>query len=172
MSTRPHLSIVPSDVLLAEVPGVVTLRGFSNIAIATWTGQATGEAAEVVVSSMDRPEVQGRRQSYVHVIHNKLPLPDAAARHVFMTSMKGRSSELACVAIVVLGTGFWASAMRNAVIGMRVFAPRAFEFRVFGSCEEVVAWLPAMHELKTGVAISPIALGRWLGAQASTSLHA
>lgn len=55
--------------------------------------------------------------------------------------MTERSSELACVAVVVGGTGFWASAMRNAVIGLRVFASRGFELRLHGSADEVVAWL-------------------------------
>jgi hypothetical protein len=148
--------------LLGELPGVVSVRGCKNLAIAIWSGQATGPSAELVVQALDRPELRGTRQSFVHVIHDQLPLPDSAARDVFMRTMKGRAKDLACVAIVVLGSGFWASAMRNAVIGMRVFAPRGFEFRVFGSCDEVIAWLPDVHAKETGVVIAPADLSRWL----------
>jgi hypothetical protein len=142
----------------------VIVRGWRNLAIVVWTGQANGLAAELVSQTMDRPDVLGMRQSYVHVIHKELPLPDGAARRVFMQLMKARGQQLACVGIVVLDSGFWASAMRNAVIGMRVFAPNSFDFRVFGSCEEVADWLPAAHERQTGVAIPEPALIQWLSA--------
>lgn len=162
MALLSHPSLYPPDVPLAEHPGVVTVRGYRNVAFVAWTGQATRAAAETVVQLMDRPEVRGLRQSFVHVIHNRLPLPDADARHVFMQSMKERASDLACVAIVVRGTGFWASAMRSAVVGMRVFAPANFQFGVFGSHEEVVAWLPTKHTLQTGVELPPGAVSHWL----------
>lgn len=152
-----------TDQLLVQEPGVVIVRGWRNLAICVWTGQATGPAASLVAQTLDRPDVQGLRQSFVHVIHNKRPLPDGDARRIFMQLMKERAAALACIGIVVLGSGFWASAMRNAVIGMRVFAPNTFDFRVFGSCEEVVSWLPLAHERHTGVAIPQLALAKWLG---------
>jgi hypothetical protein len=155
---------VVSDSLLVEEPGVVLARGWRNLAIVVWTGQATGPAAALIGQMLDRPEARGMRQSYIHVIHNKRPLPDAAARREFVQMMKNRARELACIGVVVLGSGFWASAMRNAVIGMRVFAPSSFDFRVFGSCEEVADWLPAAHERLTGVAIPENALTQWLSA--------
>jgi hypothetical protein len=157
----PTLNDSP-DQLLVEQAGVMIVRGWRNLGICVWTGQATGHAAAMVAQTLDRPEVQGLRQSFVHVIHNKLPLPDSKARQIFMQLMKDRADGLACIAIVVLGSGFWASAMRNAVIGMRVFAPSTFDFRVFGSCEEVVGWLPAAHERQTGIVIPPLALAKWL----------
>jgi hypothetical protein len=163
MNDRSQTLNESTDQLLVEQPGVVIVRGWRNLAICVWTGQATGRAASMVAQTVDRPEVQGLRQSFVHVIHNKRPLPDSNARQIFMKLMKERADDLACIAIVVLGSGFWASAMRNAVIGMRVFAPSTFDFKVFGSCEEVVGWLPAAHERQTGIAISPLALANWLG---------
>jgi len=162
MDARSTATNDSTDQLLAELPGVVMVRGWRNLAICVWTGQGTGPAAALVGRTLDRPEAQGLRQSFIHVIHNKLPLPDSNARKIFMQLMKDRAQGLACIGIVVLGSGFWASAMRNAVIGMRVFAPNTFDFRVFGACEEVVSWLPGAHERQTGVAIPSLALAKWL----------
>lgn len=162
MARASQLPTIVADAQLAEMPGVVSVRGWRNLTICIWTGQATGPAAQLVKTTIDRPQTQGVRQSFVHVINENLPLPDSASRSIFMTLMKERADDLACVAVVVLGSGFWASAMRNAVIGMRVFAPRNFDFRVFGSCDEVVLWLPAAHEKHTGVALPPDALAQWL----------
>jgi hypothetical protein len=161
--TDPSQTVV-TDALLVEQPGVVVVRGWRNLSICVWTDKATGPTARLVMGTLDRPGAQGLRQSFVHVIHNKRPLPDSDARHVFMQAMKERADSLACVAVVVLGSGFWASAMRNAVIGMRVFAPSTFDFRVFGACEEVVGWLPGAHEKHTGITIPPVALASWLSA--------
>jgi hypothetical protein len=73
-----------------------------------------------------------------------------------------RGNELACVAVVVGGTGFWASAMRNAVIGLRVFASRKFELRLHGTVDEVVTWLPSAHQQQTQVELPASALREWL----------
>jgi hypothetical protein len=148
--------------VVAEYPGVVTVIGWKNLAVCSWTGQATGQVVEAITGALDRPAVQGYRQSYVHLIRDKLGLPDAEARSSFLNTMKARHNDLACIAIVVGGTGFWASAMRNALIGLRVLAPRSFDFRLHGHVNDVLEWLPAAHEKQTGVALSSDELQRML----------
>ncbi|HKU42512.1 MAG TPA: hypothetical protein VJR89_30350 [Polyangiales bacterium] len=152
----------PSLELAGEYPGVVSVSVWKNLGICSWTGGAVGPAVDTVASAMDKLHATAARTSWVHLIQDGLPLPDSAARSGFIRIMKERTTELACVAIVVGGTGFWASAMRNAVIGLRVFAPRSFDFRLHGTHEEVVRWLPEAHREKTGVQISPESLARLL----------
>jgi hypothetical protein len=148
--------------LIGEYPGVVAISAWKNLAICSWTGGAVGPSVDVVVRAMDKIRPPDQRCSWVHLIRSGLPLPDSAARSSFIRAMKERQSELACVAIVVGGTGFWASAMRNAIIGLRVLAPRSFEFRLHGAHEEVAAWLPEAHKRQTGVDISAETLLRLL----------
>ncbi|HEX5659681.1 MAG TPA: hypothetical protein VFX59_20940 [Polyangiales bacterium] len=117
---------------------------------------------------MDRPGAAGRRSSYVHIIRDQLALPDADARTGFTQLLRKRHAELGCVAIVVGGTGFWASAMRNAVIGLRLLGPRDFEFRLYGTADELVEWLPAAHQRLTGVSIAPVTLRQLLSTAQET----
>ena len=142
---------------VAAYPGVVTISGWRNVRIVSWVAQAIGPAVEEVHRAMDRSQ-SFPQYSWVHLIRDKLPLPDARARDGFVRMMRDRSSELACVAVVVGGTGFWASAMRNAVIGLRVFAPGKFDLRLHGSIDEVVTWLPNAHQRKTQVELPATAL--------------
>jgi hypothetical protein len=148
--------------LVAEYPGVLTIRAWKNIGLCTWSGAAVAPVVATLVEATEKLRSPGRRVSFVHLIPDKLALPDAEARSAFIRLMKDYQSDLACIAIVVGGTGFWASAMRNAIIGLRVFAPRSFEFRLHGSVEEVVEWLPAAHRKLTDVEIPPATLERLL----------
>lgn len=149
--TAPRHSSRAALELAGEYPGVLAVSAWKNLGICSWTGGATGPAVDALVQAMEKVRVPGQRSSWVHLIREGLPLPDGGARTNFIRLMKERQDELACVAIVVGGTGFWASAMRNAVIGLRVFAPRTFEYRLHGSPGEVVEWLPQAHRDKTGV---------------------
>ncbi|MET0342218.1 MAG: hypothetical protein ABW252_14535 [Polyangiales bacterium] len=65
---------------------------------------------------------------------------------------------IACVGVVLLGSGFWASAMRNMVIGLWLLVRTPFEYRMHGRVEELFEWLPAAHETRTGVVITPTEL--------------
>src|SRR4051812_44305352 len=95
--------------LVAEYPGVLAVSAWKNLGICSWTGGATAPAVEALVRAMDKVRVSDQRVSWVHLIKEGLPLPDAGARSGFVNVMKERQAELACVAIVVGGSGFWAS---------------------------------------------------------------
>jgi hypothetical protein len=158
-TTRP---VAPARLeRIAEYPGVVTISGWQNLRIVSWVAQAVGPAVDELALAMDRSR-DFPQCSWVHLIRDKLSLPDAAARSGFVRLMTDRSSEIACVAVVVGGTGFWASAMRNAVIGLRVFASRKFELRLHGTADEVVLWLPSAHQRQTRVELPANSLREWL----------
>jgi hypothetical protein len=137
------------------------IGGWQNLRIVHWVGQAIGPAVDVVALSMDRSQ-DYPQYSWVHLIRDKLALPDADARAGLVHMMTVRSNELACVAVVVGGAGFWASAMRNAVIGLRIFASHKFELRLHGTSDDVVKWLPAAHQRRTQVELPADTLGQLL----------
>lgn len=162
---KRQLSLRPSEPVLlervAEYPGVVMIGGWKNLRIVSWVAQAIGPAVDVLALSMDRSQ-EYPQYSWVHLIRDKLALPDADARAGFVHMMTERSGELACVAVVVGGAGFWASAMRNAVIGLRIFASNKFELRLHGTNEDVVKWLPAAHQKRTQVELPSATLRQLL----------
>ena len=159
-ATRPTDRV--SLQFVGEYPDVLVISAWKNVGICTWVSAAVGPAVDVLVETMKRIGAPGQRVSWVHIIRDQAGLPDTAARSGFARVMREQHDELGCVAVVVGGTGFWASAMRNAVIGLRVFAPRKFELRLHGAIEEVVEWFPAAHEKVTGIQLSSTALQRFL----------
>jgi hypothetical protein len=86
--------------------------------------------------------------------------------------MKQNAEQVACIAVVAGGTGFWASAFRSFVTGLRWLAPRSFEIRLHGTIEEVARWLPAEHLKLTGVKLDPMRLQRLLAEWTDPKNHA
>jgi hypothetical protein len=162
---------VPSDAqLLKEItvhdtePGRFYIASWNNVLMVRWESAADSAAVErlaKVSKALAAAQLQTRR-SNVHIIADGAGLPTPTARAGFIELMKQHGDRLACVAIVVGGTGFLASAMRSLMTGMRLLAPRSFNYRLHGSTDEVVEWLPAEHLARTGEEIDSRRLGRVL----------
>jgi hypothetical protein len=145
-------------------PGTCRIAGLRNLLIISWTSRATGpaiarlgEATQRVITSYPAGT------SAIHLIADKAGVPTPEARSALMHLMSTHSKSLACVAVVVGGTGFWASTMRSFVTGMRFMTPRNFDLRLHGTIEEVLEWFPKQHEKISGVSIDVATLARALG---------
>ncbi|MET0592911.1 MAG: hypothetical protein ABW133_09445, partial [Polyangiaceae bacterium] len=74
------------------------------------------------------------------------------------------SAHFGAVSIVIHGSGFVASAVRSFLTGLRLVAPRSFDFRLHSRTFEVLKWFPAAHENRTGRPIDVAQFGRVLSA--------
>jgi hypothetical protein len=150
----------PDDFAVFDsAPGSFVFAAWKNVLIAVWAGQIDGASVGRFTKAVD--EMSARRpglRSNVHVVMQGTALPTTEARAGLVGSMTRHSGELASVAVVFCGTGFWASALRAAVTGMRFLAPRSFDFQLFGAIDEVIQWLPPEHEKITGVYLDPAGL--------------
>jgi hypothetical protein len=147
-------SSAPREALLVfdSEPGAFVFGAWKNVLVAIWAGQLTGASVERFTRAVN--EMSERRpglRSNVHVITEGTGLPTQEARAQLVASMRRHSGELACVAVVFCGSGFWASALRAAVTGMRFLAPRSFDFELFSTVDEACHWLSSNHKLITGV---------------------
>jgi hypothetical protein len=133
------------------------------VIVAVWSRQCTGPMAAAlgdVTVGFSRAHPEGF--SSVHVIGNNPPLPTSEARDTLIRETKRYSKDLACVGTVLEGSGFWASAVRSFIVGIRVVVPRTFEMQTYASIAELVAWLPPPHAKKTGVTLDPAEFERML----------
>jgi hypothetical protein len=132
----------------------LTLHGWRNIQIASWTAQGTIPLVEQLAEHSRRfhhrhPE----GVSVVHLISKGPALPEAPTRERLKTLMEANAKTLACVAIVLDGRGFWASAVRSFLVGLRLVSPRTITMQVFSTSQEVAAWLPEIHFQRTNVKV-------------------
>lgn len=117
---------------------------------------ATGPAVERV--ALMRKGMHSRHPegvSIIYLIGKDAGLPTAEARAGVQEMMARFSGQRACLAIIVQGDGFGASAQRAAITGVRVQVEAAFAMQVFDRTEQAAHWLPERHREHTGVAVSP-----------------
>jgi hypothetical protein len=154
--------------VLEGEPGTVSIGLWKNVIFVLWERRATAPAvARLARASTVLAEAEPEAcRSTVHIILDGAGLPTPEARAGFIDLMKEHAARLVCVAVVVGGTGFLASALRSFITGMRWASPRSFDFRLHGSINEVTKWLPDEHLKRTGEPIDGQRLKQALSAWA------
>jgi hypothetical protein len=153
--TPPPSRAEPADQILAEGEGYL-FAAHHNVLITCWTAQGTGPLIATLGTALGafiarHPE----GVSNVHVIAAGLPLATNEARDALGVLMKLHGAQLACVGIVLEGTGFWASATRGLIVGLQLMVRNLFAIRTCATVSELVDWLPKEHAGRTGIALDP-----------------
>jgi hypothetical protein len=157
MSTvRPNATPWQRLEVLDSEPGVFAVYSWLNTTIVVWPRHATGSIVDRL-AQVTRLKVREHKSGFsnFHLVKNGAGLPTPEAREGFVAMMHEHSTSLACVATVLLGTGFWVSALQSVTTGLRMLSPRSFDQRTTNSIESTVAWVPKVHRERTGVDIDP-----------------
>lgn len=148
---------LPEDgepIQLEFAPHVVTLYWVQNVMIMAWRESVTAPVIEEVHRAA---EPQRKRyptgMSFVHMGRVQLTMLDSDTRQAFVRILQELSGYTAATAIVTPATGFWASALRSIATGIVVLSRAQVDLRIHERPEEVVEWLPAKHEEKTGIKV-------------------
>jgi hypothetical protein len=131
-----------------------------GLIVFSWTDDARVETIQFLEQLCEKQSAgRTRCLSALHVIHPGVGLPSSDVRAALVAAMKRYADVIACMGVVLLGAGFWASAMQSALTGIRMLAPvGASQLRIAGSCEEILPWLIAGHEERTGERLSEAVL--------------
>ena len=132
---------------------------YQNLSVIVWDTQATiplVEHLEALSTQISRAHSEGI--SAIHVILDGAPMPTPEARQRLGALALRYAEELACIATVIAGDGFWASAMRGLITSLQWLERRPFKARTFATIDEVASWLPPLHAERTGIQIDPAQL--------------
>jgi len=158
----PHRASSSEIVIVDTVPGAVQFGSWNNIMFAAWEAPA----GAISVSRLDalskdfRRAHPGKRLSGIHILREGVGLPTPEGRAGLMKMMKADSDHFGAIAVVICGSGFVASAVRSFLAGLRLLAPRTFEFRLHAKTFEILKWFPAAHFRRTGEQVDAPRLGR------------
>jgi hypothetical protein len=94
------------------------------------------------------------RHSYLHLMTERVQLPAAIIRGETAKLMSELTEHVACAAVLIDGSGFWSSAFRGFLTGLRVLAPRTFDIRAESSIDKLLEWFPREHLKRSGVVIT------------------
>lgn len=157
---------------LEVVPGRCHFSVYRNIAIGVWVAPADKAAAEAALRvAATMAERFPERHSSAAFLVGGLPgpLPEAMP---LLQKLWAKRSDLVCTAMVIEGSGFWASGLRAMVNNTRREGGGETPLKIGSTIDQVVDWLSAQNQQGTGVAIAPaelaqaLAVARQLGEQA------
>lgn len=136
---------------LGGEPGVLQMFLYGNLLIFVWLDQATeGSVARLreagrYVAKTGMPIV-----GMVSWLTPDRPMPDPDTRRRVVEANREAFPNLAYSALILNGNGFWASAVRATLNGMRLLSPRRVDMRFDACIEDTAVWLPDVHRTRTG----------------------
>jgi hypothetical protein len=148
-------TLAAHDVFDGE-PGVMSLYGFENITIIVWHSKPTVAAAQQLARVSQRRRAEyAHGISVVHLVQGTFEMPDGPTRDTFVKLLRDGGGKLAVLCVVVGAGGFWASALRSLVTGLRVLSRGSFALGLHTEIRDAVEYLVPRHLAQTGVPIDP-----------------
>lgn len=153
---------VPSSELPRRLSLKVGSFGFwqlGNVPINIWLAPPRLDSVRRLISlTRDTLPKHPEGVSVIHYVEPRLQLPDAATREALAELSRISDDALRAVAVVMTGSGFWASSVQSTLTGVRLVSGVKFRFRFSAQVDDLLDWFPAEHHAETGVALSRAAL--------------
>lgn len=157
MSIRSSWPIAeaPRATLLDHEPGRCYMGYFRNLSLVVWAGGADG-AAVLRVRKLSHHLIKAYPDGHSNItfVLGGVAPPTEDARQAFAYIFNGKASDLRCMAVILEGDGFWASALRSTVTSLRQASSSQFAVRLFNTPDAILDWFPAEHAERTGVVIN------------------
>lgn len=132
----------------------IVIAGWRNIGFVLWGAQATLRSVRKMGAMSVCLMQEHTKISIIQVIPDGAPLPTDEAKDLLLEMTETGGKSLACLAYVMSGEGFWASAMRSYLTSVHWVRQRPFVPRILPTIEDVAVWLPSVHRERTGVDVS------------------
>lgn len=127
---------------------------YRNLLMVVWLDAATASSADQFAAVGQRLGTEVPRFSVLHWLTPNRAMPEPAVRRRLVEVARELRASIACTSVVLNGVGFWASALRATVNGMRLMSTNRVDLRVDHTLDEVAAWLPSVHTERTAVQLT------------------
>jgi hypothetical protein len=150
--------------VLDATPGALWFGAWEAFNVIVWAQAATLD----MVMRIDRGiaaryrALNEQRMSTVHVVLAGGGPPDPEARAALVDMNERWGHAVACGAVVIERGGLAGVALRSAVTGIIILAPKHFRVKVFDSIEPCAPWVADQHTRVTSVPLDAADLLQWL----------
>jgi len=141
--------------VLYEEPGFV-VGAMRDVMFVLWATRATTQTAQKL-EQVGRSLIAAHGKiSSIHVAMNAVPLPEAPAREALQGVTLRLGADTIAVAVVLIGHGFWASALRAFVTSLRWGGASLVPFKVHvcDSTLDAAVWLAPQHSAHSSLPAS------------------
>jgi hypothetical protein len=144
-SVSPRSQAEP--IILEATPGELWFGAWGAINAVIWARGATVDMVARINRGLDAryDMLDDKRMSTVHVVLPDAgpPEPDARAALVDMNERWGHA--VACGAVVIERAGLAGVALRSAITGIIILAPKHYRVKVFDALEPCAPWVAEQH---------------------------
>lgn len=145
-------SVVHEIEVLDAEPGLFWFGAFRNVNILVWAQGATLDCVKRVDrTNVPRTQAHPEKITTVHIVLPSAGPPEADARDAFNAMHAQWGHTVGCGALVIERSGFLGVAVRSAIAGMVMVAPKHYRIKVFDAIEAAAPWVSENHERSTGV---------------------
>ena len=150
MSARVQPATQTDLVILEAEPGHFQLSAYRYLHIFAWLQTPTPSAVMRVDRVLAaRSKTLTHFVSAIHIVAPEAGAPDGEARTALIEMVQRRGERTACGAVVVERGGLLGLAVRSAVTGIIILAPKHYRVKVFETVETCAPWVSEQHEKVT-----------------------
>lgn len=150
-----RLDITPPIVVMDSQPDAFWFGAWGNINVLVWFKSPDMEGVNrLEATNPGRVRAHPEKLSTVHIAAASSGPPESDARAALNEMHKRYGDTVGCAAVVIEHGGLLGTAVRSAVTGMMMVAPKHYRVKVFDTIEPVAPWMAENHARSTGVTIT------------------
>jgi hypothetical protein len=142
-------------IILEESPGELWFGAWGPINAVIWAGRATVDKVTRVNRGLAvrYDALDHMRMSTVHVVLADVGPPDPDVRAAIIDMNEHWRDAVACGAVVIERVGLAGLALRSAITGIIMLAPKHYRVKVFDALEPCAPWVAEQHSRVTSVSV-------------------
>ncbi len=134
------MSVRTSDQLeVVSASSKCAFARFGTLILVNWRTEVRHDDVKAVLDLRNEMISNAAFSGAVHVGEAGLPVPGESIRQFAQRGIEARRENRSAIALVILGEGFGASAIRS--VGTAVFALRGAPTRLFANTNEAATWM-------------------------------
>jgi hypothetical protein len=155
-SSPAQVSTAAQEIMVMDAePGAFWFGAWRNVNLIVWWQGATLDAVQRLertnpIRFASHPE----RMSAVHVVTETAGVPTPEARDALVTANNAWGHTVGCAVVIMERDGLVGLAVRSAVTGLIMLAPKHFRIKVFDNVDDAAPWLVEHHARSTGVQLT------------------
>jgi hypothetical protein len=141
----------PADVTVLDAkPGSIWVGAWGTVNVVVWLDSTSVDSVTRVDRALgNRWLTRNLRMSTVHVVTSGAGPPTPDARNAVIEMNARFENAVACAAVVIERGGLMGVAVRSAVTGIIILAPKHYRIKVFDAFEPCAPWVSEQHERAT-----------------------
>ena len=147
--TLPDLKVLDAE------PGAFWMGGWNSVNVVVWLRSADLNTVQRIERALVERIKLFPKMSSVHIVAGGAGPPQPDAKDALVEMNERLADSVACGAVVMERGGIVGVALRSAVTGIIIMAPKHYRIKVFDALEPCAPWVVEHHGKSAGIQLEP-----------------